>query len=163
MTQTPCCGGDDIFSEESQSSQETFLCTHSASGTTAALAFHSKHSDSWRVLTSARDFAVAFLFLALSSHGHSTSSRAYRGLVKVRDRSDWNCLLSCSSKLALYSSSNAAAHALLVDAPADAPFVNAAAYELFVDAAPGALLIDAAAYELFVVAALDALSVDAMR
>ena len=154
MTQTPCCGGDDIFSEESQSSQETFLCTHSASGTTAALAFHSKHSDSWRVLTSARDFAVAFLFLALSSHGHSTSSRAYRGLVKVRDRSDWNCLLSCSSKLALYSSSNAAAHALLVDAPADA---------LFVDAAPGALLIDAAAYELFVVAALDALSVDAMR
>ncbi len=102
MTQTACCGGNDIFSEESQSSEEASLWPHSASGTTAAQAFHSNCSDSWRVLTSARDFAVAFLCLALSSHGHSTSSRAYRGLVKVRPRSDWNCLLSCSSRCAVY-------------------------------------------------------------
>ena len=42
MTQTVCCGSDDIFSEDSQSSKEVSLCTHSASTTTAAWALHSK-------------------------------------------------------------------------------------------------------------------------
>ena len=91
-----------ISQRERHSSEEVSLCIHSASGTTVAQALHSNCGDSWRVLTSARDFAVAFLFLALCSHGHSTSSRAYMGLLKARDRSDWNCLLSCSSRYAVY-------------------------------------------------------------